>query len=330
MSTWIYPYERLFGDIDLRLDGLKVDGARVPGNRIDSDRREVRLLELEKSEWERAQLEVTVSGPQLELQERHTPARAIALVHCAASNSRQAIELDADERDPSTWHGRLELERASWFGRIDLRGSIVAEVDEVADRVIGDAEPWTIRLDDVPPPPAHGAIEIRWQEFRHPDEHLAWLKEFEAEPAYLQLDDVQPVLYLNRSFEGLKALLDRKPAREPGEQALHDQTRATIAIEAWTAMFNASIQAIQFDEEGIVPDWPEEGWQRTALEILLERMYPDKTLEDALAEVAERAREPEGGGLLYQQLLTAVSEHVGAPRLLRGAINVLGKSLKEV
>ncbi len=328
MISWIYPYDRLFGDVDLRLDGLKVDGTKVPGQRIDFDRREVRLLELEKSGWERAEFQISLSGPPTELADRSTPARALAIVHCSASNSRQALELEPDQRDPSTWRGRLELDRSNWFGRIDLRGVLVSEVDGVADRVIGDAEPWTVRLDDVPPPPVHGSISVKWHDFSNPDVHLEWLTAFEAEPAYLRLDDDQPVLLLNRSFEGLKALLDRKPMREPGEQALHDQTRATIAIEAWTAMFNASIQAIRF-EDGDEPDWPEEPWKRTALEIALEGMYPDKSVDDALAEVAETAREAEGGGLLQQQMLTVVSEHVNAARLLRGAIKALGASLRE-
>ena len=95
-------------------------------------------------------------------------------------------------------------------------------------------------------------------------------------------------MYLNRAFEGLKALLYRKPGRDPGEQSLHDGTRAELASVAWEAMFNASVQAIRREDADEDPDWPEEPWKQNALEILLERMYPDKAAADALRFLAER------------------------------------------
>jgi hypothetical protein len=329
VSTWIYPYPRLFGDVELRVDGLKVDSERVPGSRIDADHREVRLLDLERSSWQHAEIPITISGPQTELAELDGEPRAIVVADCPASNARLALQLTANEGDPSTWTGSLELNRDSWYGRIDLTGVVVCDVDGVSDRAIGEADAWTIRLDDVPPPPVHGAIEIVWHDFREPEEDLEWLKQHETEAAYLRLDDERPTLFLNRAFEGLKALLDRNPGREPGEQALHDQTRATLAIEAWSAMFGASLQAIRVEEESGQADWPEQQWQRTALEIALERIYPEKTLEDALQETADQLRDPEAAGVLQERLLTAVSAHVGAPRLLRSAIKQLGSNFRE-
>jgi len=327
MTTWIYPYKRLFGDVEILLRKLKVDGEDVPGGRIDADRQEVRLIDLERSQWSQAEIEVTLTGPLVELRELHedgrTP-RALALVHCAASNSRQAIELERDPQNLSRWQGTLELERSSWFGRLDLRGAIVDSVEGVGDRVIGEPAPWVLRLDDVPPPPVTGAIETIWQDFSDPPEGQAWLKKVEREPAFLRLDDDQPVLFLNSSLEGLKALLDRKTSREAAEQALHDQTRGAIAGDAWGAMFNASIQAIR-QEDGEDPDWPEDAWKRTALEVLLELTHPDLTQDDALREVAEHRSDLNAGGPLQQQMFIAISKHVGAAALLRKAIKELNK-----
>jgi hypothetical protein len=329
VSTWIYPYPRLFGDVDLRVDGLKVDGETVPGSKVDADHREVRLLGLERATWKHAEIPVSISGPQTELADLDGRPRALVVADCPATNARVAVGLTPTDGDPSTWTGRLELDRGSWYGRIDLTAILVHTVEGVEARAIGEAEPWTVRLDDIPPPPVHGAIAVVWHNFREPDEQLEWLKEYEAEAAYLRLDDERPTLFLNRAFEGLKALLDRNPGREPGEQALHDQTRATLAIEAWSAMFGASLQAIQIEEENGQADWPEEAWQRTALEIALERIFPEKTLEDALQETAEQLRDPDAAGVLQERLLTAVSAHVGAPRLLRGAIKQLGSNFRE-
>jgi hypothetical protein len=328
MATWIYPYATLFGDVTIRLEGLRVDGETVPGSCVDGDRREVRLLDLERSDWEVVELDVTLSGPLTELRERQKDGQlpaAVAVAHCAASNTRQAIELEPDADNAARWQGSLELQRSNWFGRIDLRGALVAKVGGVADRVIGTPESWVIRLDDVPPPPVNGAIRTLWHDFSYPEDELEWLKEYKAEAAFLRLDDEQPTLYLNRGFEGLKALLDPKPKREGGEQALHDQARAAIATEVWTAMFNAAVQAIRQDEEEEAPDWPEEAWKRTALEMLLDRLHPTKEAEDALRDLAEQRRDETAGGALQQDLLIAVSEHVGGARLLRGAIGELGK-----
>lgn len=331
MQNWFYPYKRLFGDVALKLDGLQVDGEEVPGTRVDLDRREVRLLDLEREEWEVANLQVVLSGPQTELRdwqkEGVTPA-AFAVAHCAASNTRQALRLDPDPDHAGRWEGTLELQRSNWFGRIELRGAFVATVEGTEDRMIGAPEPWVVRLDDVPPPPVSGAIKTLWHDFASPDEGLKWLQEHKAEPAYLRLDDAQPVLYLNRSFEGLKALLDRKPKRENGEQALHDEARAAIAAEVWNAIFNAAVQAIR-DEEDEAPDWPDEPWKRTALEMLLDRLYPEKAPDDALREIAQMRRDENLGGVLQQRLLIAVSQHVGGAKLLRKAINELGKTLQE-
>lgn len=331
MQNWFYPYKRLFGDVSLKLEALRVDGEEVPGSRVDVDRREVRLLELERADWEVAELTVVVSGPLTELrdwQKEGARPDALAVANCAASNTRQAIELEPDPDNSARWEGTLELQRSNWFGRIDLRGALVATVDGVEKRMIGTPDPWTIRLDDVPPPPVSGAIKTLWHDFSSPDEGLGWLQEYEVEPAFLRLDDDQPVLYLNRGFPGLKALLDRKPQRERGEQALHDQARAAIAAEVWAAIFNAAVQAIR-EEEGEAPDWPEEAWKRTALEMLADRLYPEKAPEDALGEIATLRRDESFGGTLQQKILIAVSQHVNGAKLLRGAIKKLGNALQE-
>lgn len=331
MSDWIYPYATLFGDVAFKFDSLRVDGEEVPSGAIDADRQEVRLLDLERAEWEVADLRVVLSGPLTELsnlRKSGTTPKAFAVAHCGPSNMRQVVELDPDPGNASRWQGTLELQRTNWFGRIDLRGGLVAPVDGVPDRVIGTPEPWIIRLDDVPPPPVSGAIKTLWHDFSSPDEELGWLREYEGEPAFLRLDDAEPILYLNRGFEGLKALLDRKPKRERGEQALHDQTRAAIAAEVWAAMFNAAVQAIRDEEEA--PDWPEEAWKRTALEMLLDRIYPDKAPDDALREIADLKQDESSGGALQQKMLIAVSGHVRGARLLREAIKQLGATLQEV
>jgi hypothetical protein len=328
MRQWLYPYSTLFGDVELRVEALTVDGVAVPGSHIDVEQRQVRLIDLERAGWARAELDVSVRGPATEIAARVSDGewpQGVVVVTCGPTNGRQAVALDPEPDDASMWRGRVELERSGWFGRIDIAGLIEATVEGIADRVIGVAAAWSVRLDDVPPPPVHGSINIRWQDFNDPDEALQWLKNYAGEPSFLRLDDDQPVLYLNRAFEGLKALLDRKPSRPPGEHALHDQTRATLATEAWAAIFNASLQAIRAGEVGEAVDWPQDEWKRVALEILLSRVYPEKALDDALEEAAKTQADPDAGGALQQAVATAVSQHVGVARLLRDSMRRLGR-----
>jgi hypothetical protein len=326
---WIYPYRTLFGDTTSRVVAVKVDDEHIPTRLIDADRQEVALVDLERSGWETAHVTVGVVGPKSELREladdRLEPT-AIAVLHCGPTNARVSGVLEADEHDPSHWYGTFDLSRDDWFGKIIVRGFITARVDSVEHRIIGSAPEWILHLDDVPRPPVHGAITIKWENFGAPDEFKA-LRRYEAEPAFLHLDPAEPVLYLNRGFDGLEPLLRDRRGRRPGEQALHDQTRATIAAETWAGLFNAALQAIDLDDED--PDWPASDWQRTALELLLDRMYDEKGPEDALREVVALLREADGGPALQERLLPAVSVQASVAKLLRASITRLGADLGE-
>lgn len=327
---WIYPYQVLFGDVTSRLLGATVDGDPVPTSLVDSDLHQVHLVDSERSDWEVLELELEVVAPATEIEEliqASQQPRAAAILQSGPANSRQAIEMAPSDLEPWRWTGVVQLDRSSWFGRISVRGMVTAEVEGVANRIVGNAPEWTVRLDDLPVPPINGAIRITWDDFTNP-EHLAALRMYREEPAFLHLDVADPVLYLNRAFEGLEPLLRDRKRRSPAEQALHDQSRATIATEAWAAMFNSSILGIDQDDDGN-PEWPESEWQRTALEIALGAMYPDKAPDDALAEVAAARLEGDAGAAVQQLLLPATSAHVGVPRLLKGAIRRISTGISE-
>jgi hypothetical protein len=327
---WFYPYDTLFGDVASRLLRVTVDGDPLPSNLVDEDRHEIRLLDAERRDWHTVEMEVEIVGPAADVQEfidAGADPKAVAILQSGPTNARLSVPLAPSEIEPSRWTGRVELERSNWFGRIEVRGVVVADVDGVPNRIIGSAPAWTIRLDDQPAPPITGAIRIVWDDFTAP-EHLPVLRRYKEEPAFLHLDPGEPVLYLNRAFEGLHALLKDQRRRNPAEQALHDQTRATLATEAWNAMFNTAILAVDQEDDGVA-DWPESEWQKTALEILLAAMFPDKSPEDALAEIAAARTEREAGASVEQLLLPVVSAHVGVPRLLRGAIRRIGTDNRE-
>lgn len=326
---WIYPYRTLFGDVTARIAAVTIDDEHIPSRLIDADRQEVELVDLERAGWTSARISVEVVGPKSELRDLADDGvepTAVVVLHCGPTNARVAQVLDADEHDPGHWYGTLDLSRGEWFGKIIMRAFLTAEVDGVANRIIGSAPDWTMHLDDLPRPPVHGAITIRWDNFAAP-EHFKALRQYDGEPAFLHLDPAEPVLYLNRGFDGLEPLLRDRRGRQAGEQALHDQTRATIAAESWAGLFNTALQAIDLEDEE--PDWPTSDWQRTALELLLDRIYPEKGPEDAFQEVVTLLREADGGVAVQERLLPAISAQASVAKLLRGSINRLGTDIRE-
>jgi hypothetical protein len=333
----LYPYKTLFGDVVVRIDRVTVDGEPLPASRIDSSRREIDLAELERAGWRTAAISVEVGAPPTEVAEiaaQGGDPAAILVAHCGPTNARQTVRLTAESDDPSRWSGRLDLERLDWFGRISMRPVVTASVDSITGRIIGEGEIWTVALDDMPRPNVTGAITITWEDFSSPsNESLSFLRSRNQDPFFLHLAGEAPVLYLNRAFEGLFALLEDRRRRPPGEQSLHDETRGAIAAETWLALFNASLQAIErYDEQesNALYDWPESEWQRAVLQLVLDRMYPEKTPEDALREVGSVLDEPEGGTTIQQLALPAIVTHAGATRLLRQAIARIGTDPQEV
>ncbi len=323
----LFPYKTLFGDVASRIDRVHIDGEDPPALSIDVDRRAVELRGLERQNWASAGIHMEIAGPASELRTRADAGedpQAIAVLHCGPTNARRALRLRPSDVDPSLWHGTVEIDRGHWFGRIVVRGFFTATVDGVADRVVGQAPVWTVELDDLPRSPVHGSITVTWVDFSAADVEPAILHHYAQDPWFLMLDPEEPVLFLNKAFDGLEALLGDRRRRDRPERVLHDQTRAAIASQAWVAMFNAAIGAVDSDDDGI-SHWPTaDTWHRSVLEILIPRMFPERDHEDALQEVLELLGQADGSAAIQQRLLPAAAEHVGAPRLLRSGIRLLG------
>jgi hypothetical protein len=90
-------------------------------------------------------------------------------------------------------------------------------------------------------------------------------------------------------------------------------------------MFNVALAtaAEARDEEVGEPTWPDSEWQRNVLEILLGRMYPERTGADALRESTGLLLQGDGVSAVQERLVTAISAQVGGPRLLRSAISAI-------
>jgi hypothetical protein len=321
----LYPYETLVGDVDLQVKSASVDGQAVPADFLEPDRRVLAIAGIGRESWDLARLDIEVTAPQTEIKDlkaKGAKPTALALLHGGATNMRQALRLDPDPKNPARWTGKVEVERPHWYGRLVLGSTVVASIDGTDGRVIGDATRWSISLDDVPRPPIHGNIPVKWDNFHEP-RSLPELRRVADQPFFVHLDSDQPILYLNEGFEGLRPLLDDRHRRPREVQVLHDQTRVTFAAAAWAAMFDSSLAAAAEASEPDEPELPSVEWQRSVLEILLARMYEERTLEDALEEVIRLLGDGEGFTTVQSRLVPAVSQQVGGGRLLRASINRL-------
>lgn len=321
----LYPYDTLVGDVDLFVRDAMIDGRSVPIDFLEPERRLLAVAAVGRESWELATLAVEVTAPQTEVKEfianGATPT-AVALLHGGRTNMRSGTRLVPDPGNPARWTGKVEIDRPYWYGRLELGARIVAPVGGVTARVIGDATPWSVSLDDVPRPPIRGNIPVRWDDFRNPTS-LPELTRVADQPFFIHLDGDQPVVYLNDGFDGLRPLLEDRARRPKDAQVLHDQTRVTIATAAWTAMFESAIAAAAELGEHGEPELPNADWQRNVLEILLARMYEERTLEDALDESVRLLQQGDGYATVQSRLAAAVSEQIGGGRLLRASINRL-------
>ena len=320
----LFPYQTLFGDVTVTIGEITVDDETIKG-RIDADHRTISLHGLARADWETARIPLVVNAPPAEIAEAKDVV-CIAVTNCGPTNTRTSVPLQKDPNSPGRWTGTLELDRDYWYSRADLRCAVVATVDDTSNRLIGEADIWTLLFDDLPNRPVNGAIKITWVDFDNPGDK-PWLKRYADNYVYLSIDPDEPQLFLNRGFDGLEQLLaDRR--RRHLDRALHDQTRASIAQATWTSLFNAAIGSVELDEETEDPTWPSGEWQRAVLEVLLTRMYPDKSLNEALRDAWSARLTPEGSGTLQALLGPAAATQVKAPRLLRDGIRVISNELE--
>ena len=313
----LFPYKTLFGDVTLDVEEVRIDREPVT-DLVDLDERSIDLHGLERAQWDFASISLVVRAPPAEIGNA-IDANCVAVANCGPTNNRVSVELTEDPDTPGQWRGELVIERMYWYAQAQLRAFVVATVDGTRNRIIGASAAWSLRLDDLPDRPVKGAISITWVDFGDPPDDKGFLRKHHQNYAYLSIDPDEPRLFLNQSFEGLEQLLaDRR--RQGLDKALHDQTRAAIADKVWSALFNTAIATVESDPDTDEAVWPSVDWQRNVLEALLPRMYPDRAIEQALADAWAANSASDSPGTLQELLAPAAAMQVRGPRLLRDGI----------
>jgi hypothetical protein len=326
----LFPYRELRGAVELRVVEATLDGKLLPWDAVFQDERVVQLNDPDGAPWDSARLRVELRGPEAELQARAGDLgriRAVVVLNCGPSNTRVATEL-RPATAPATWQGEVDLDRPDWYGQATLRGTLVADIEGVTDRMAGFADSWTVRFDDLPPREVKNGMRITWVDFENPPQEQSFLHEYSADVFFLRIEPDEPQLYLNDAFEGLRSLLDERPRRPAAERALRDQVLADIAARTWQALFLSSLEAVQEDEQGDLQP-PEADWQGHVLATLLPRLFPDTPYEESLKDAWTTRRESDGAARLQERLLPAAGLQADYPKRLRAGLKTISTDPEE-
>ncbi|MFR9724530.1 hypothetical protein ACL02R_14400 [Streptomyces sp. MS19] len=313
------PYPVLAGEVRMDIMSVSLDGRALPLAMISQGDRVVALHQAERRDWEEARFDVRV-----ELPEREIPLHAWPDVVCAASleegatNFRSVTPLRASS-SPAVRTGTVVLARDRHRDRARLSAVVVAEVDGVPGRVVGESDAdWIVDL-VAARPTRQRELDIERVDFR--DGGLEWLRPFRDAPWMVETSGDMPTVYVNTGFEGVAELLDARSGKM--RRAVRDMLAGQIAGEAWTAMFHSAIGDLEVDEEG-VPQWPG-GWRGDVLRAMLPEILPGLSPHDALSEIISRRADGVGPHELQPRVQYAADRRARVARHLLTAVRTLDR-----
>lgn len=313
----LLPYPIVAGDVSLEVREARLDDVPLPYDMIAPQQRVVALHQVDRSVWRTARLSVRVHAPAHELRQGPwSEIDCLVVLSERRTNTRTTTPLRMER--PGEWLGEVELQHDHHLGRAELVGQVVATVEGVRGRVIATTEaPWTVDL-LARTPKRREEIRSRWIDFG--DERSPQLHSFKNDPWIVEAAGEEPLLYLNASFEGLKALLE---SGRTADRPARDAVAAQIAMDVWAALFNAAT----YEDEGDGSEWPG-GWRESVLRRMLPDLFPEHSPDDALSEVRNRRRTGDGGDL-QTRVLHAAGKQARMPRNLGGFLRTLRRTGQE-
>lgn len=316
----LVPYPVLAGEISIEVRETRLDDVALPLAMISAAQRVVALHAVERADWATARLSVRVTTPHNEpTAGPWSEVTCLAVLSERRTNARTFTRLR--EETVGSWTGEVVLHRDLHLDRAELTAQLVAAVNGTTGRAIGSTDDsWVIDLKERAPV-RNKSIKTIWADFG--DERNPRLLPFRGDPWTIEAAGEEPILYLNRGFEGLDALLrSGRTADRPARDAI----AAQIATDVWTTLFNAAVYAAQLEDGHL--EWPG-GWQEATLRRMLPDVFPDRSPEDALIEIVNRRLSGDGGGDLQTRLLHAVGKQARLPRNLGGLIRTVRRAGQE-
>lgn len=275
----IHPYPTLLGDVELEVHRVRLDDIAAQFSMISPERRVVALREAGREGWRTATLEVRVRTLARELQEGDwTEVGCAVLLYDRRTRVRDHFLLERSEG--GTWVGEVILHADRHAGRSDLTAEVVATVGGVEGRTIGTSgSSWTVDP-EASVPKKKEVVRTEWTDLGGEEHPHLWA--YRNDPWLIEPHGEQPVVRLNRRFEGLYGVLSGGRA---ADRSAREMIATEIARDTWTVLFDAALRAVERDEQGNTT-WPG-GWQETVLRTMLPHVLPEHSAEDAVAEFSD-------------------------------------------
>lgn len=330
MSNLVYAYDRLHGDLKVRLHGLALDGEESHTTLVQDDEHQVWLTQAIAGPWTTAELSVEVTPEADEIaaiEADGTTPELAAVQFCGRTNVRRIAPLERGVDTPA-WRGRVSLNRDELDGKVELRVLVLGGEDGADHRILAEDARWRIYVDEADAPPPSGSLPVEWVKFdaaNAPANLPPWAT---SEAFFVDVQAVPlPKVFLNSAFPGLTRLLtDHRPP--PGAvRALRELTFKAIASATWTAMFQAATASMIEEDGEIIP--PSVTWQRDALAQLTARMYPDVQDAERLAHLHGQLETPEGAQATASLLAAAIEAQLGVSTTLKNSITSVLKEPSE-
>ncbi|MGA5165237.1 MULTISPECIES: hypothetical protein [Streptomyces] len=309
-----YPYPILAGEVALAADKVWVDNIPLSLNLVSESERVIALHAI-KRDWEEIRIKISVSVDADELADgTWVSPVCLAVVRNRRTNVRLSFPLKYQER--GRWSGEVELRRGEHVGRCEIDAWIAARVDGVEGRLIGRAERrWSADF-EAKQPTRQRSVKMLWRNFvDHPQ-----LNEFRDDPWILDAEAGSPILYLNSSLEGFRAVLDN--ASTPEQKLVRELMATQIAGEVWTAMFNTALYASAVERGE--PQWPG-GWHEDVLRRMLPDFFPETSPDEALVDLVGRRTAGESGSDMHVRLMHAVTVHSKKQKTVASTVRALAR-----
>ncbi|MFF0106882.1 hypothetical protein [Streptomyces hirsutus] len=324
-----FPYSRLRGTISLRVDAARVKAPEHPREQLDSRARSVveRVVALgmaETEDWETATLTVSATIPSkaTEPDGPWSDIVVVAVLTDRTTNTRVTSRLAPEMEGGREWCGELQVLRADILDRATLTVQVVATVDGVQGRIIGEAvDDWIVDVSS-DTPTREQSFDIKEVGFAKGPQRL---RNFADAPWIVNASGTLPTVHINTDFEGMTDLLS---AEGQGPEGLVNELLVShMAADVWIAVFHSAIGDLEMEDDG-TPLFPH-GWQGEVLREMLPDVVPDRTLEDALREVHRRRVGATGWTELQPHIQHAAMRRAGVPRALSETVRGLNKLKRE-
>ncbi|MFJ1802690.1 hypothetical protein [Streptomyces sp. NPDC088180] len=318
-----YPYPRLPGVVSLRVTAAELRG---PGD-VRDPLETTGISPVEQVvapgtsgrhdwEWLRMKVTATLPGRATAPDSPWTHPTVVVVLSEGATNTRISTTLTLAEEGGRQWEGQIDLWRDDHLDRASLSVHVVATVDGVAGREIASStKDWIVDLKSSAPFRERelDVVEVGFSEGPQ------WLRPFHEVPWAVDTSGDLPVVHINTDFEGVADLVNGNGTAV--DNMMRDLLLAQMCTDVWTAVFHTAIGDLEIEDDG-TPLFPRD-WRGEVLREMLPDIVPDRSVEDALAEVHRRRTGTWGWTDLQPRIHFAATRRAEVPKALSTTIRGL-------